>query len=178
MNASQEPDRDSVTSSIAAVRQAWLDAVRSGDTERLGAMVTDVVVVHGNGRCVRGRDEPKADFLKGFEAFAIEQNVSAVEVVVRGRWAFEIAEVRSNLVCCEKSTKLYASEPVAQAPAFREQRTRVSCPQALFRDAMLLAALGSEHAIDVVGCAAGRLVKVSHLHFAQQPDGEHVQPGQ
>ena len=98
MNASQQPDRDSVTSSIAAVRQAWLDAVRSGDAERLAAMVTDdVVVVHGNGRCVRGRDELKADFLKGFEAFAIEQSVSAAEVVVRGRWAFEIAEVVTKL---------------------------------------------------------------------------------
>jgi len=98
MNASQQPDRDSVTSSIAAVRQAWLDAVRSGDAERLAAMVTDdVVVVHGNGRCVRGRDELKADFLKGFEVFAIEQSLSAAEVVVRGRWAFEIAEVVTKL---------------------------------------------------------------------------------
>lgn len=98
MNASQEPDRDTVTSSIAALRQAWLNAVRSGDVERLAAMVTDdVVVVHGNGRCVRGRDELKADFRQGFEAFAIEQNISAVEVVVRGRWAFEIAEVASKL---------------------------------------------------------------------------------
>jgi uncharacterized protein (TIGR02246 family) len=93
-----EPDGNTVTSSITAVRQAWLDAVRAGDVERLAAMVTnDVVVVHGNGRCVRGRDELKADFLKGFEAFSIEQNVSSVEVVVRGRWAFEISEVESWL---------------------------------------------------------------------------------
>ena len=92
------PDIGSVTSSVAAVRQAWLDAVRTGDVERLAAMVTDdVVVVHGNGRCVRGRDELKADFLKGFEAFSIEQNVSSAEVVVRGTWAFEIAEVKSRL---------------------------------------------------------------------------------
>lgn len=98
MNASQEPDRDTVTSSVAALRQAWLNAVRSDDVERLAAMVTDdVVVVHGNGRCVCGRDELKADFLKGFEAFAIEQSISAVEVVVRGRWAVEIAEVATKL---------------------------------------------------------------------------------
>ena len=85
MDIFPEPDGNTVTSSITAVR-------------RLAAMVTnDVVVVHGNGRCVRGRDELKADFLKGFEAFSIEQNVSSVEVVVRGRWAFEISEVESWL---------------------------------------------------------------------------------
>jgi len=92
------PDSSSVAASVASVRQAWLDAVKAGDVERLAAMVTDdIVVVHGNGRCVRGRDELKTDFLKAFESFWIEQNVSSAEVVVRGRWAFEIAEVESRL---------------------------------------------------------------------------------
>lgn len=64
MDTFPDPDSNTVTSSIAAVRQAWLDAVRAGDAERLAAMVTDdVVVVHGNGRCVHGRDELKTDFL-------------------------------------------------------------------------------------------------------------------
>ena len=110
------PDINSVTSSVAAVRQAWLDAVRTGDVERLAAMVTDdVVVVHGNGRCVRGRDELKADFLKGFESFSIEQNVSSAEVVVRGTWAFEIAEVDSRLTprCGGDSTKVHSTTVVA-----------------------------------------------------------------
>ena len=98
MDTFPEPDSNSVTSSIAAVRQARLDAVRAADAERLAAMVTDdVVVVHGNGRCVHGRDELKTDFQKGFEAFSIEQNVSSAEVVVRGGWAFEISEVESRL---------------------------------------------------------------------------------
>jgi uncharacterized protein (TIGR02246 family) len=93
-----EPQSNTVTSTIAAVRQAWLDAVRAGDAERLAAMVTDdVVVMHGNGRCVHGRGELEADFLKGFEAFSMEQKVSSAEVVVRGRWAFEISEVESRL---------------------------------------------------------------------------------
>lgn len=92
-----EANHNSVVSSIAAIRQAWLDAVRAGDAERLATMVTDdVVVVHGNGRCVCGRDELKADFLKGFEAFSIQQDVSSTEVIVRGRWAFEISEVKSR----------------------------------------------------------------------------------
>jgi len=110
------PDFNSVASSVAAVRQAWLDAVRTGDVERLAAMVTDdVVVVHGNGRCVRGRDELKADFLKGFESFSIEQIVSSAEVVVRGTWAFEIAEVDSRLTprCGGDSTKVHSTTVVA-----------------------------------------------------------------
>ena len=88
----------SVVSSIAAVRQAWLGAIKTADVEQLATLVTDdVVVVHGNGRCIRGKDELKADFRKGFEAFSVEQNVSFTEVIVRGRWAFEIAEVESKL---------------------------------------------------------------------------------
>jgi ketosteroid isomerase-like protein len=46
---------------------------------------------------VRGREGLKEDFLKGFEAFSIEQDVSNAEVVVRGGWAFEISEVESTL---------------------------------------------------------------------------------
>ena len=89
---------DSVVAATALVRQAWLDAVRDADVERLGELVTDdVVVVHGNGRCVCGKEKLKADLRKGFEVFAVEQSVSSPEVVVRGRWAFEISEVESCL---------------------------------------------------------------------------------
>jgi ketosteroid isomerase-like protein len=45
--------------------------VKANDADRLSAMVTDdVVVIHGNGRCLGGKDELKADFLKGFERFS------------------------------------------------------------------------------------------------------------
>ena len=98
MDTFPQQETNPVVSSIAAVRQAWLDAVRAADAERLAAMVTDdVVVVHDNGRCVCGREELKEDFLKGFEAFSVEQDVSNAEVVVRGGWAFEISEVESRL---------------------------------------------------------------------------------
>jgi len=94
----REPDVDTVAVTIAALREAWLDAVRAGNAERLADMVTDdVVVVHGDGRCVHGREELKADLVKGFAVFSLEQNVSAAELVVRGRWAFEISEVESRL---------------------------------------------------------------------------------
>ncbi len=54
-------------------------------------------MVHGNECCVRGREELKADFSKGFLAFSVEQKVYDTEVVIRGRWAFEISEVESRL---------------------------------------------------------------------------------
>lgn len=111
-----EEERADAVSSIAAVRQEWLDAVKAGDAERLAALVTDdVVVVHGNGRCVRGRDELKVDFLRGFEAFSIEQNVSSVEIVIRGAWAFEICEVESRLTpnCGGESTHVQSTAVVA-----------------------------------------------------------------
>jgi ketosteroid isomerase-like protein len=80
------------------VRRCWLESVSSGDVERLVSMVTDdIIVVHGNGRCVCGKDEVKTDFLKGFSAFSVDQNVSAAEVTARGKWAFEISEVETRL---------------------------------------------------------------------------------
>lgn len=106
---------NSIISSIEVLRQAWLDSVRNDDVERLGTLVTnDVVVVHGNGRCIRGKDELKADFRKGFEAFSIEQSVSSPEVVVRGHWAFEISEVQSKLTRQSgESTEVHSTSVVA-----------------------------------------------------------------
>jgi uncharacterized protein (TIGR02246 family) len=105
----------SVVSSIAAVRRAWLDAIKAADVEQLATLVTDdVVVVHGNGRCIRGKDELKADFRKGFESFSVEQSVSSPEVVVRGRWAFEIADVESKLISTSgESTHVHSTTVVA-----------------------------------------------------------------
>jgi uncharacterized protein (TIGR02246 family) len=83
---------------ITALREAWLAAVKSADVGRLASLVADdVVVVHGDGRCIRGKDELKADFLKAFESFHIDQRVLSPEVTIRGDWAFEIAKVESTL---------------------------------------------------------------------------------
>jgi ketosteroid isomerase-like protein len=46
----------------------------------------DVIVVHGDGRCIRGRNELKADFQAAFEPFRIDQRVHNPEVVIRGDW--------------------------------------------------------------------------------------------
>jgi len=86
-------------SEITALREAGLDAVRSSDVARLVSLVADdVVVVHGDGRCIRGKDEFEADFSKAFESFRIDQRVVDPEIKVRGDWAFEIARVESTLI--------------------------------------------------------------------------------
>jgi len=72
---------------ISALRQAWLATVRSADIGRLASLVAeDVVVVHGDGRCIRGKDEFEADFLKAFESFRIDQRVVDPEITIRGDW--------------------------------------------------------------------------------------------
>ncbi|MGA2859900.1 MAG: SgcJ/EcaC family oxidoreductase [Candidatus Sulfotelmatobacter sp.] len=92
---------------ITALREAWLAAVKSADVGRLDSLVADdVVVVHGDGRCIRGKDELKTDFLKAFESFHIDQRVLSPEVTIRGDWAFEIAKVESTLTpTCGGETK-------------------------------------------------------------------------
>jgi ketosteroid isomerase-like protein len=57
-----------------------VSAVKAADAEQLASMVTDdVVVVHGDGRCIRGKDELKADFCKAFESFSLVQTVTRPE---------------------------------------------------------------------------------------------------
>jgi ketosteroid isomerase-like protein len=98
VNGFSDSAMSSVVSSIVALREAWLAAVKAGDANRLAAIVTDdVVIVHGKDRCVCGRENVKPDFLKEFQRYAIDQKVSSTEVTVRGKWAFEIGEVVSPL---------------------------------------------------------------------------------
>ena len=89
---------NSATLEITALLEAWLAAVKSVDVSRLASLVADdVVIVHGDGRCIRGKDEFEADFSKAFESFRIEQRVVDPEISIRGNWAFEIARVESTL---------------------------------------------------------------------------------
>lgn len=89
---------NSATLEITALREAWLAAVRSADIGRLASLVADdVVIVHGDGRCIRGKNEFEDDFLKAFETFRIDQRVVDPEIRIRGNWALEIAKVESTL---------------------------------------------------------------------------------
>jgi len=90
--------RNSDRDKVAVLREGWLAAIASADTDRLVSMVTDdVVIVHGDGRCIRGKDEFKADLVKGFQSYRIRQRVLDPKVTIRDNWAFEIASVESSL---------------------------------------------------------------------------------
>jgi uncharacterized protein (TIGR02246 family) len=98
MDSSPAPTSDSDRFKIAAFRQAWLAAVKAGNADSIAEMLTDdVVVVHGNGRCVFGKEGVKADFSDAFKRFVVDQSVSPTEVIVGEKWAFEISEVESDL---------------------------------------------------------------------------------
>jgi uncharacterized protein (TIGR02246 family) len=109
MDFSSTSPTDSDSSKIAALREAWLAAVKASDAESLAQMLTDdVVVVHGNGRCVCGKEAVRVDFLEGFRRFAINQKVSRTEVILREKWAFEISQVESELTPIEGGSKIRA----------------------------------------------------------------------
>jgi uncharacterized protein (TIGR02246 family) len=109
VSSSPNSDTDSAISKIAALREAWIAAVKANGADRLSAMVTDdVVVIHGNGRCVRGKDELKADFLNGFERFSIDQKVSSADAIFRDKWAFEIGEVESTMTPVSGGVQIHA----------------------------------------------------------------------
>jgi uncharacterized protein (TIGR02246 family) len=109
LDSSPNSNIESALSKIAALREAWIAAVKASDADRLSAMVTDdVVVVHDNGRCVCGKDELKADFIEGFERFAIHQKVLSADVIVHDNWAFEIGEVESTLTSVSGGPQIHA----------------------------------------------------------------------
>jgi uncharacterized protein (TIGR02246 family) len=98
LDSFSNPDIDSDVSKIAAVLEALNAALKINDANRLAALVTDdVVSVRGNGRCVCGREEIKADFLKRVGRFDFDRKFSSAEIIVRDKWAMEICEMETAL---------------------------------------------------------------------------------
>ena len=82
---------------IAAVRQQWLEAVKTSDADKLAELVThDVVGVHTNGRCTVGKENLKTFFLGAFDRFNFEGKITSSEIAVHGIWAVEIDEVETR----------------------------------------------------------------------------------
>lgn len=109
MASSSQSDIASDLSKIAAVREAWIAAVKNSDVDRLISMVTNGVVgVFGNGRCVSGKEELKAAFVGGFARFDIERRVVSAEVLIRDKWAFEIDEMEGKLTPVRGGTQVCA----------------------------------------------------------------------
>ena len=63
----------------------WTAAVEAGDVELLGQMMTeDIVVIHGNGRLLSGKQAVMDDFARAFEVFSVQQTVEPEETIVAG----------------------------------------------------------------------------------------------
>ncbi len=83
---------------IRHVANLWTAAVEAGDIERLGQLMTeDIVVIHGNGRLVCGREEVMNDFARSLQDFSVQQTVEPEETIVAGEWAFDRAMVHTTI---------------------------------------------------------------------------------
>jgi uncharacterized protein (TIGR02246 family) len=93
---SSSPDEEIQEILRAAVR--WTAAVEAGDIEQLGQLMTeDIVVIHGNGRLVRGKEAVMNDFARSLEDFSVQQRVEPEEIIVAGEWAFGRAKVHTTI---------------------------------------------------------------------------------
>jgi uncharacterized protein (TIGR02246 family) len=83
---------------IRRVEIGWTAAVEAGDIEALGRLMTeDIVVIHGNGRMVCGKEAVMNDFARSLEEFSVRQSVESEETIVAGEWAFDRAKVHTNI---------------------------------------------------------------------------------
>ena len=83
---------------ITEVRQAWRQAVRDGDGNRLTNFVTaDVVAVLKDGRCICGKEALKGILQHAFELYDVERNILSSRVVMRDNWAIELDEMESTV---------------------------------------------------------------------------------
>ena len=103
MNRSADRGQDLDISRIAAVRAAWISAVKASDINGLIALATDdIVVVHGNGKTATGIDALWADLVHDFGLFDLEPRDSSAEIIVHDGWAIEFCEV-DRMVSAVKS---------------------------------------------------------------------------
>jgi uncharacterized protein (TIGR02246 family) len=83
---------------IRRVAVRWTAAVEAGDIERLGQLMTDdIVVIHGNGRLVCGKEAVMKDFARSLADFSVQQRVESEETIVAGEWAFDRAKVHTTI---------------------------------------------------------------------------------
>ena len=95
-------DKSSVAADVNRVRDLaihWVDAIASADLDRLARLMSeDIVVIHGNGRTLDGRDAVLADLAQSFRFFEIKQTVEFEETIVANDWAFDRATIHSTIV--------------------------------------------------------------------------------
>ena len=75
---------------IAALRDAWMAAVASGDSEALRDLLTEDYEVWANAAPpIVGIDGAIAAMRGALARFRVEQRFDAIETIVAGDWAFE-----------------------------------------------------------------------------------------
>ena len=88
-------------SDVQAIRDValrWIEATERADFDTLRALAAeDIVVIHGNGRTLCGRDAVLADLVLSLEAFHVHQRVESDETIVSGDWAFDRGRVRTTV---------------------------------------------------------------------------------
>ena len=94
---------------IAATRQAWMQAVRDGDANRLTNFVTDdVVAVLKDGRCICGKAALKTVLQHVFGMYDVQRNILSSRALTRDRWAIELDELESTMTPVNNERDIYA----------------------------------------------------------------------
>ena len=97
MSVSAKADLDD-RAKIAAVREEWIQAVNKSDVDRMLTLVTDdVVAIHGDGHCQRGKEELKAGLLHITAAYDAERKVLSSELILRDKWAFQLDDMDNSM---------------------------------------------------------------------------------
>ena len=106
--------QDDEIQEIRRVAACWTAAVEAGDIETLGRLMTeDIVVIHGNGRMVCGRDALMDDTARSLKDFSVRQTVESEETIVAGEWAFDRAKVHTVISAREGGeTKQFDSRTI------------------------------------------------------------------
>ena len=95
MGNAPNADSNSDEAKIAALEKVWEAAVAASDSERLSDILTDdIVAVHMDGRCLRGKAEVKADFMRRWQLFDSQLVFSPGDILVRDEWAIETRMVQ------------------------------------------------------------------------------------
>ena len=106
--------QDEEIQEIRRVAVRWAAAVEAGAIDALGRLMTeDIVVIHGNGRLVCGKEAVMNDIARSLKDFSVRQTVESEETIVAGDWALDRAKVHTVISTREGGeTKQFDSRSV------------------------------------------------------------------
>ena len=106
---------DAEVQGIRQVATRWTAAVKAGDIEQLGQLMTDdIVVIHGNGRVLTGKKAVIDDLTHSLQDFSVKQTVEPQETIVAGEWAFDRSNIHTAISARKRGgdTKQFDSKTV------------------------------------------------------------------